>query len=420
MQRYKYFAIVKEKMQILNEIENLSYKETGASVEARLGIYKIIIPKEKFRTIGSYSIKNSRLIYNKRDKKRLKLLIESYSRISLVSCLTERKTEYITEQSKIPLFGTNYFGIIDRNSSLIEIRPLTGCNYDCIYCSVAEGRKKEADYLVDPDYMLSELKSYLDSRKGDFPLEAKEKRFEIHINAQGEPLLYPWILLLISNIRKMKLVRKISLDTNGSLLNKKKLEDLEKAGLSQLNISINATSNELASKLANRNCNITRLLRLIKKNSCSKMQILLAPLLINGLNNRDIEKLVEFAKQNHIRIAIQNFLAYKQGRRPVKELPMGYFFRLLRNLEKKHGIKLVFCEDDFSIVKLKKQEKSFRKGEIIDAMALASGRRKSEVIASARNRAIVATGAYKEYKRGQKLRLKLTRTKHCIYYGKVL
>src|SRR3989338_1699475 len=78
----------------------------------------------------------------------------------------------------------------------------------------------------------------------------KNSGIEAHINAQGEPLLYSNLIDLIKDLRKIKEVGVISMDTNGVLLNKKLVDELVDAGLTRFNLSLVALNPELAKKLA--------------------------------------------------------------------------------------------------------------------------------------------------------------------------
>ena len=70
---------------------------------------------------------------------------------------TGRRINYITKQSGIPLIGNLAFGILLHNTNIIEIRPITGCPLNCIFCSVDEGKnsKMRIDYIVEPNYLHS-------------------------------------------------------------------------------------------------------------------------------------------------------------------------------------------------------------------------------------------------------------------------
>lgn len=72
---------------------------------------------------------------------------------------TCRELIYVTKESGIPLIGHTAFGLIDRGTNLIQVRPVSGCNLNCIFCSVDEGHSKtrRADFIVDTDYLVEEF-----------------------------------------------------------------------------------------------------------------------------------------------------------------------------------------------------------------------------------------------------------------------
>ena len=132
--------------------------------------------------------------------------------IDLKNKITNKKTIYIHQNSGIPLIGNNAFGLIDRNTSIIEVRCITGCNLDCIHCSVDQD-KRPVDFVVEKDYLVQEFKELV-KHKGINEIEA-------HIGTQGEPLLYSPLADLITDLSVIPEVSVIALDTNGTLLTKK-------------------------------------------------------------------------------------------------------------------------------------------------------------------------------------------------------
>jgi len=66
---------------------------------------------------------------------------------------------------EIPLIGLNYFGIVDRNTSLIEVKPSTICNFNCIYCSIDAGlsSKKPVEFVIEKDFLIEELEKLVNS-----------------------------------------------------------------------------------------------------------------------------------------------------------------------------------------------------------------------------------------------------------------
>ncbi|MHA1893480.1 MAG: hypothetical protein ACTSX4_03150, partial [Candidatus Helarchaeota archaeon] len=95
----------------------------------------------------------------------LKQKIQDYFSFNLTRTLKNRYTLrdviFIDEQLGVPLIGTTAFGIVYRNSNIIEIRPITGCPLNCIFCSVDEGShsvSRVRDYLVHEEYLIKEIK----------------------------------------------------------------------------------------------------------------------------------------------------------------------------------------------------------------------------------------------------------------------
>src|SRR3989344_3093345 len=103
---------------------------------------------------------------------------------NLKNRLNNKSTIYIHQSSGIPLIGTNYFGLVDRGSNIIEVKPLTSCNISCIFCSVDEGptSRRKADFVVEKEYLVSEFRKVVEFKSSG--------NIDAHINAQGEPPLY--------------------------------------------------------------------------------------------------------------------------------------------------------------------------------------------------------------------------------------
>ena len=90
----------------------------------------------------------------------------------------------ITAESGIPLVGSLYFGIIDRGTSLLQVRPSCGCNLNCPFCSVDAGpcsKTRATSYEVDLEYLLSAVEEIA---------PFKGAGVECHIDSPGEPLMY--------------------------------------------------------------------------------------------------------------------------------------------------------------------------------------------------------------------------------------
>lgn len=366
--------------------------------------YYFDISNFDLQKIGRFRVENNNLIFENGksiEKKFNRLITKGFS--ELYCNLTGRKAVYVHSNSGIPLLGTSYFGIVDRNSNLIEIRPNTGCNLNCIYCSVNEGGEKAVDFVVEKDYIVQELKKLIEFKD--------DNDIEIHINPQGEPLLYHPLKELVRDVSRIAGVKRISIDTNAALLTKQRADELMDAGLTQFNVSIDSLDKAKASEIAQ--CNypmkqIKEIISYIAKNG----NIIITPLLIPRVNNDEIEDLIAFAKENNIRIGLQNFLNYKQGRNPVKQIAMEDFYEKLKELEKKFSMKLIYRADDFGVHKTKELPSPIKKNEILDCHLVSKGRTKNEYLGVSKDRVIEIRDVRKIK---SPVKAKIIRTKHNIF-----
>ncbi|MBI2129514.1 radical SAM protein [Candidatus Woesearchaeota archaeon] len=391
--------------------ENLEFLEKENEIVVNFMKYFYFkIEKEELERIADFKIsKNSIYFENISEKSasnKFNILL-SKKITGLKSKISGNRTIYIHKNSGIPLIGSNSFGLVDRGTSLIEIKPITGCNLGCIFCSVNEGigTNKAVDFVVEKDYIVEEFRK-LAAFKGIGDIEA-------HINAQGEPLLYSNLADLIKDLRKIKEVGVISIDTNGVLLNKKLVDELADAGLTRFNLSLVALDKELAKKLAGTIYDVEKI-KEIARYIAKKSSLLIAPVLVPGINDDEIAKLIGFCKEINSKIGLQNFLNYRYGRNPVKAIPMDIFRKKLMELESEYSIRLLLTKDDFNIRETKKLPKPFKKGQIIKAKIMCESRRKSEKIAVADERCITVPNCSQE---SGIVKLRITRDKDNVFYG---
>ncbi|MBN2457989.1 radical SAM protein [Candidatus Woesearchaeota archaeon] len=403
--------------------------------------YYFDIKAEDMQRLGRWRLtEQSGLEIEKSSQRRFEAVINS-GFLNLRNRINNRKTVYVHKNSGIPLLGSNYFGLIDRNTNLIEVRPNTGCNLNCIYCSVNEGISSRAgragranrannaaeqgtsgrvDYLVEKDYLVSELKKLVLSKRCD--------DVEVHIGPQGEPLLYKPLPELVRDIDAIPEVNRISIDTNAVLLNKSLADALISAGMTQFNISVNAVDPVIARKMAG--CgyspqNALEISRYIAEKGARKgVKVLVAPLWLPGINDNEIEKLIVFAKDYGLLIGIQNYLEYKRGKRPAKAMPMETFYSRLNALEKRYSVKLILTSEDFNIHKTEKQKKLFCKGELVDAVAVCPGILKGEILARAKGSLLHVRNcpdsfflSKDPFQSEKQVKARVTRVKHNIFYS---
>jgi len=378
------------------------------------------LDKAGLESIAPFEIDNNKIIFKNTSeataKRKFSQLVSNAISSDLRHSINKKRTVYIHSNSGIPLIGTPYFGIIDRDSNILEVRPNTGCNFNCIYCSVDEGfiSKRLTDYFVEKDYLIAELKK---------SVEFKGCSIDIHIGSQGEPTLYPDMIELVRGIRAIPNIRHISMVTNGSLLTKDYIDKLAEAGLSRINLSLNTLDFKMAQTLAGINFNVNHVIEMARYIP-KKMDLIIAPLWVPGYNDDFIE-LVRFAKSIDAgrigpAIGIQNFLHYKRGRNPVKPASEDEFESKMKEIEAKEGIKLIYdIKTDSIKSNCNKLTKPFKKGEIIKAVLRLQGRFKDEVIAVAKDRCISIIGC-NDNKLGSIVKARVIRTKHNIFAAKYI
>ena len=119
----------------------------------------------------------------------------------------------ITRDSEIPLIGSLYFGIIDRGTSILQVRPSCGCNLNCPFCSVDAGPEsttRATSYEVEMEYLVEAVEEIA---------RFKGAGVECHIDLAGRTGDVRPASELIAELRRIDEVSTISLQTNGTLLN---------------------------------------------------------------------------------------------------------------------------------------------------------------------------------------------------------
>ncbi|RLF16081.1 MAG: radical SAM protein [Thermoprotei archaeon] len=304
----------------------------------------------------------------------------------------------VPDDVEAPLLGCIYFGIIDRGTNLLQVRPTTLCPLSCIFCSVDSGPKSKrrlAEFIVSPDYLLEVFKGVV-KVKGEHGIEA-------HIDTVGDPLTHPKIVDIVQELASVPGVEVVSMQTHGALLTEKLAEELAEAGLSRVNLSIDALDVELARKLADTPSydikRVAEVAEFIAKST--RMDLLIAPVWVPGLNDAEIPRIIEFALKvgagkRWPPLGIQRMEIHKHGRRPkgVKVMSWYRFYKELRELEKRVGVKLVLRPQDFGIHKRPRIPQVFKRFERVKVRVLGPGWFKGEKLGEARGRAVTLIGAH--------------------------
>ncbi len=320
----------------------------------------------------------------------------------------------ITRESGVPLIGCIAFGVIDRGTNLIQIRPTSICNLNCAFCSTDGGpfsRFHGTDYVVDKDYLIDIIKEVV---------KIKGNGVEANIDSVGEPTTYKHLIELVNDISKINGISRISMQTNGTLLNNDKIINLEKAGLNEINLSIHSLEPELAKTLmGDKSYNIEKVIGIAREIAKTKIALLIAPVYLLNVNDDEIPKIIELAKELNAKMGIQKYEIYKYGRKlkGVKHENWWKFYKRLVELEKKHNAKLKVSAKDFKIEKRPPIPEVFKKNESVYAVVKAPGWINGQMIAVARNRCISINSC--NSKIGDKIKIKILETKCNLYIGEI-
>lgn len=291
--------------------------------------------------------------------------------------------------TEVPLLGSIAFGLIDRGTNIIQVRPVSGCPLNCIFCSIDEGPKSKsryARYEVELDHLLEWFR-WLVKFKGS-------KHIEAHIDCAGEPLLYPKLVELVAAISEVKGVEVISMQTHGTLLDERKVDKLAAAGLSRINLSIDSVDPEKARMLSGTpSYNLERVMHIAEYIASTKIDLLLAPVWVPGYNDEDMPELVKFALRigagrRWPPLGIQKYEAHRRGRKPARSWDFRYFYGRLAQLERRFGLRLRLRKGDFGIMKMRSPPIPFEMGEAIKVRVVGPGWIKGEALGVAGGRSV--------------------------------
>ena len=315
---------------------------------------------------------------------------------------------------EIPLLGSIAFGLIDRGTNIIQVRPISGCPLNCIFCSIDEGprsRSRCARYEVELDHLLEWFK-WLVKFKGS-------KHIEAHIDCAGEPLLYPKLIELVAALSEVEGVEVISMQTHGTLLDERKVDKLAAAGLSRINLSIDSVDPEKAKMLSGTpSYDLDRVMGIAEYIASTDIDLLIAPVWVPGYNDEDMPELVKFAIEigagkKWPPLGIQKYEAHRRGRRPTRSWSFRYFYERLAQLERRFGVRLRLRRSDFGIVKMRSPPVPAKVGEAIKVRVVGPGWIRGEALGVSGDRSITLVGM-PIIKPGMELKAVVVSNKHNI------
>ncbi len=113
----------------------------------------------------------------------------------------------------------------------LAIEVTTRCNLNCIWCYRRDPIFKS---ILNKDLSIEKLRAFIGNTKGKFRI--------IHLGGLGEPTLHHHLLEIIELAKILS--EKIKITTNGTLLTKRLIDEMIERGLTHIEISIDAFTEE--------------------------------------------------------------------------------------------------------------------------------------------------------------------------------
>jgi len=286
----------------------------------------------------------------------------------------------------VPLIGHIAFGVLDRGTNVIQVRPSTLCYHSCVFCSVDAGpasRTRQSEFLVDVRWLAKWVVEVAKFKGGNV---------EVLLDGVGEPITHPELPKLVELVKESGLVSRVALETHGGGLTEELALKLWRAGLDRINLSIDAVSRELAAKLTGvRWYDPQRVLGVaewILENT--KMDVVLTPVVVPGWNEGEVKALIEWARRHGAGsrsgwptgVLIQKYEVHKYGRRVPGVSPWSWraFYSWLRKLERETGYRLLVEPEEIGMERRPKLDAPYRVGEKVRAVVIGPGWHRGEVL----------------------------------------
>ncbi|MFX0007736.1 MAG: GTP 3',8-cyclase MoaA [Promethearchaeota archaeon] len=172
----------------------------------------------------------------------------------------------------------------NREIKHIRFSITSKCNYNCIYCDQEGFIPKTSELTVDEITKLCRILAEI----------LNVTRIKL---TGGEPLCREEIVQIIKNISNLNLYKDISMTTNGFLLYEK-AEELYKAGLNRINVSLGSLNSETY-----RNIYGSDSLEVVLKGLNRAKEVGFNPIKLNfvimrGINDNELDNMIAFCGEN--------------------------------------------------------------------------------------------------------------------------
>ncbi|KAI8805125.1 hypothetical protein BJ742DRAFT_681400 [Cladochytrium replicatum] len=222
--------------------------------------------------------------------------------------------------------GKNLMDTFGRRHTYLRISLTERCNLRCTYCMPAEGVElSPASNILSASEILRLAKLFV-----------REGVTKVRLTG-GEPTVRKDLVDVVAGLNELRPLglQHIGMTTNGIVL-KRKLWDLKRAGMDQLNISLD-TLDKLKFPMITRRLGFENVIESIDAATALGFEsVKVNVVIIRGLNHDEIVPFVNFSKDRNVYVRFIEYMPF-DGNRWNQEKFMGYN-EMLEEIKKVHSI----------------------------------------------------------------------------------
>lgn len=219
------------------------------------------------------------------------------------------------------------------NNMKLRICLTDKCNFDCTYCgSGGEGKLSDGKYLTNNDRMI------IINKLHDMGIDS----YRI---TGGEPLLNSELYQLLDDLQNHSNLNKITIVTNGSLINEKFIDYIKNSKIKSVTVSLDALDKETFKSITGRDCYervIENIIRLKKEKVNVKINSV-----ATKYNEIEIYKLIGFAISYSINLKILDLFETDKNHWEKEYLDLDKIEKYLRFISKEQSVQ--YQDEGFGI-----------------------------------------------------------------------
>ncbi len=183
-----------------------------------------------------------------------------------------------------------------RNAKKLRISVTDRCNMRCVYCMPYNNTTWfDQSNLLSYEQIFQIVTIFADLGVDNIKITG------------GEPTVRPKIENLVNLLSSIKLIKSISMTTNGLLL-EDKVKQLKEAGLHSVNISLDTFNEYRFKSMTGIKGGLKKVLDSIDAAQSANLQVKINSVIIRGWNDDEIVKFAQFSRENGIIVKFIEFM----------------------------------------------------------------------------------------------------------------